>query len=83
LLGLGSSILNRFLKVVLLILQLSNALRQVPVHVMITDGMAVIEQIMEFRAATVLTLNAEKTFLQFIHNHQAYSWYSVLVVIPN
>jgi len=29
---------------------------------MIIDGMVVIEQIIEFRAAAVLTLNAEETF---------------------
>ena len=35
---------------------------QVPVHVMIIDGMVVIVQSIEFRATTVLTLNAEETF---------------------
>jgi hypothetical protein len=61
-LGWAPQFINRFLKFVLLILQLSNALCQVPVHVMIIDGMVVIEQIIEFRAAAVLTLNAEETF---------------------
>ena len=37
-------------------------LSQVPVHVMIIDGMVVIVQSIEFRATTVLTLNAEETF---------------------
>jgi hypothetical protein len=61
-LGWAPQFINRFLKFVLLILQLSNALCQVPVHVMIIDGMVVIEQIIEFRATTLLTLNAEETF---------------------